>query len=87
MKILIGNNFINIYFKNDVLLNIEQTHDTMSKFANICVWDSFENITSKFIPVKGNVYNMLVQDIFDDLIPYLMEYSKSREKEKGLEDL
>lgn len=83
MKILIGNNFINIYFKNDVILNIEQVSEDMSKFVNVTIWDSFENITTKFIPVKGNNYNMLVQDVFDDLVPYLIKYSRSREKEKG----
>lgn len=86
MKILIENNFINIYFKNDVILNIEQVSEDMSKFVNVTIWDSFENITTKFIPVEGNNYNMLVQDVFDDLVPYLIKYSKSREKEKGFDD-
>ena len=83
MKILIINNSVNIYFKNDVILNIEQTSDSMSKFVDITVWDSFENITKKFIPVEGINYKMLVQDVFDDLIPYLIKYSRSNEKEKG----
>lgn len=87
MKILIGNDFINIYFKNDVILNIQSVSDNMNKFVDITVWDSFENITSKFIPVEGINYKMLVQDVFDDLIPYLIKYSKSKEKEKGFEDL
>lgn len=87
MKILIGNDFINIYFKNDVILNIQSVSDSMNKFVDITVWDSFENITSKFIPVEGINYKMLVQDVFDDLIPYLIKYSRSKEKEKGFEDL
>lgn len=86
MKILIGNDFINIYFKNDVILNIQSVSDSMNKFVDITVWDSFENITSKFIPVEGINYKMLVQDVFDDLIPYLIKYSKSKEKEKGFEE-
>lgn len=87
MKILIENNFVNIYFKNDVILNIEQVSDGMSKFVDVTIWDSFENITSKFIPVEGINYKMLVQDVFDDLIPYLIKYSKSKEKEKGFENI
>lgn len=87
MKILIGNDFINIYFKNDVILNIQSVSDSMSKFVDITVWDSFENITAQFIPVEGINYKMLVQDVFDDLIPYLIKYSRSKEKEKGFEEL
>ena len=86
MKILISNNFVNIYFKNDIILNIEQVSDGMNKFVDVTVWDSFENITSKFIPVEGINYKMLVQDVFDDLVPYLIKYSKSKEKEKGFEE-
>lgn len=86
MKILISNDFVNIYFKNDVILNIQSVSDSMNKFVDITVWDSFENITSKFIPVEGINYKMLVQDVFDDLIPYLIKYSKSKEKEKGFEE-
>lgn len=86
MKILISNDFVNIYFKNDVILNIQSVSDGMSKFVDVTVWDSFENITSKFIPVEGINYKMLVQDVFDDLIPYLIKYSRSKEKEKGFDN-
>lgn len=86
MKILISDNFVNIYFKNDVILNIQSVSDGMNKFVDITVWDSFENITSKFIPVEGINYKMLVQDVFDDLIPYLIKYSRSKEKEKGFDN-